>query len=146
MNDFTRNVTGAIQGLIDDSKLVDKLCDLLETERINLVKVVTDLDNSANTGIATIEEIKEVTYAVEKANSNINDARYHAEDVRDQAEEAIGYCDEAETRVNDATNITGQWGTKIKELEEVKVEADTEVEKKAPAKKLMNNFQAHNQQ
>ena len=53
-------VRGAIQGLIDDSKLVDKLCDLLETERINLVKVVTDLDNPANTGIATIEQIKEV--------------------------------------------------------------------------------------
>ena len=139
-------VRGAIQGLIDDSKLVDKLCDLLETERINLVKVVTDLDNPANTGIATIEQIKEVIYAVKQASTYISDARYSAEESKDQAYNAVNECDDADTNINDATHITGQWETKIKELEEVKVEADTEVEKKAPAKKLMNNFQAHNQQ
>ena len=139
-------VRGAIQGLIDDSKLVDKLCDLLETERINLVKVVTDLDNPANTGIATIEQIKEVIYAVKQASTYISDARYSAEESKDQAYNAVNECDDADTNINDATNITGQWETKIKELEEVKVEADTEVEKKATAKKLMNNFQAHNQQ
>ena len=139
-------VRGAIQGLIDDSKLVDKLCDLLETERINLVKVVTDLDNPANTGIATIEQIKEVIYAVKQASTYISDARYSAEESKDQAYNAVNECDDADTNINDATHITCQWETKIKELEEVKVEADTEVEKKAPAKKLMNNFQAHNQQ
>ena len=139
-------VRGAIQGLIDDSKLVDKLCDLLETERINLVKVVTDLDNPANTGIATIEQIKEVIYAVKQASTYISDARYSAEESKDQAYNAVNECDDADTNINDATHITDQWETKIKELEEVKVEADTEVEKKAPAKKLMNNFQAHNQQ
>ena len=120
-------VRGAIQGLIDDSKLVDKLCDLLETERINLVKVVTDLDNPANTGIATIEQIKEVIYAVKQASTYISDARYSAEESKDQAYNAVNECDDADTNINDATNITGQWETKIKELEEVKVEADTEV-------------------
>ena len=139
-------VRGAIQGLIDDSKLVDKLCDLLETERINLVKVVTDLDNPANTGIATIEQIKEVIYAVKQASTYISDARYSAEESKAQAYNAVSECDDADDCINDATHITDQGETKIKELEEVKVEADTEVEKKAPAKKLMNNFQAHNQQ
>ena len=120
-------VRGAIQGLIDDSKLVDKLCDLLETERINLVKVVTDLDNPANTGIATIEQIKEVIYAVKQASTYISDARYSAEESKDQAYNAVSECDDADDCINDATHITDQWETKIKELEEVKVEADTEV-------------------
>ena len=56
-NKITRE---AIQGLIDDSKMIDALCVLLETERINLVKVVTDLDNSKSTGVATLEEIEAV--------------------------------------------------------------------------------------
>ena len=139
-------IRGAIQGLINDSKMIDELCDLLETERINLVKVVTDLDNSKSTGVATIEEIKEVIHAVEEAGREIQNARYSAEEAKDQAYNAVSECDDADTYINDATNITNQWEAKIKELEKVKVEADKEAVKKAPAKKLMNNFQAHNEQ
>ena len=38
-------VRQCVQGLIDDSKMIDDLCKKLDTERINLVKVVDDLDS-----------------------------------------------------------------------------------------------------
>ena len=111
-----------------------------------IVEILDKIENFKSTGIATIEEIKEVTHAVKTAETLISDARYSAEEAKDQAYSVVSECDNAEGYINDAKDITNQWETKIKELEEVKVEADTEEEKKAPAKKLMNNFQAHNQQ
>ena len=131
-------IRGAVQGLIDDSKLVDKIADKLDCHR---AEILDKLDNSANTGIATIEQIKEVIYAVKQASNYISDARYSAEEAKDQAYNAVNECDDADTNINDATHITGQWERKIEELEEVKVEADKEVVKKAPAKKISNSNQ-----
>ena len=126
-------IRGAVQGLIDDSKLVDKIAEKLDCHR---TEILDKLDNSANSGIATIEQIKEVIYAVKQVSNYVSDARYSAEEAKDQADNAVSECDNADTNINDATYITRQWETKIKELEEVKEEADEEVEKKAPAKKL----------
>jgi len=131
---------GAVQRLIDDSKLVDKIADKLDCHR---AEILNKLDNSANTGIATIEQIKEVIYAVKQASTYIGDARYSAEEAKDQAYNAVNECDSADTNINDATHIAFQWETKINELEEVKDEADTEENnlKKAPAKKISNSNQ-----
>jgi hypothetical protein len=125
-------VRGAIQGLIDDSKIIDKLCDKLDCKRTEIL----DKIDSRGEDIATIEQIKEVIHAVQKTRTYVSDARYSAEESKDQAYNAVSECDDADAFINDAHHITDQWETKIKELEEVKVEADTEVVKKAPAKKL----------
>jgi len=125
-----RIVRGAIQGLINDSKMIDELCHLLETERINLVKVVTDLDNSENTGIATIEEIEAVISAVENGLEKVQDAKYTVEEIESHADNAKYDCDNAETYLEDANGITREWKAEIKAMEEAKkeeVEADTEV-------------------
>ena len=131
-------IRGAVQELIDDSKLVDKIAEKLDCHR---TEILDKLDNSANSGIATIEQIKEVIYAVKQVSNYVSDARYSAEEAKDQADNAVSECDNADTNINDATYITRQWETKIKELEEVKEEADEEVEKKAPAKKISNSNQ-----
>jgi len=128
-------IRGAIQGLIDDSKIVDKIATKLDCNRAEILDKVED---SAKTGIATIEEIKEVIHAVKQTRTYVCDARYSAEEAKDQAYNAVSECDDADTYINDAHHVTDQWETKIKELEEVKVEADTEVVKKAPAKKTSN--------
>ena len=132
-------IRGAIQGLIDDSKMIDELCDLLETERINLVKVVTDLDNSKSTGVATIEEIKEVISAVENTLENVQNAKYTVEEIESQADNAKHDCDHAETYISDAHQMTTSWKAEINAMEEAKEEAEAD-------KELKNNFQAHNEQ
>ncbi len=135
-------VRGAIQSLIDDSKIIDKLCDKLDCKRTEIL----DKIDSAGDGIATIEQIKKVLRAVDSAESSIQDARYSAEEAYDQSDSCKYNCDDASDYINGIEEITMSWKNKIKELEEIEVEADTEVVKKAPAKKLMNNFQTHNQQ
>ena len=125
-------IRGAIQGLIDDSKIVDKIATKLDCHRSEILDKVEDNFALESEPIATIEEIKEVIHAVERADKRINDARYSAEEAKDQADHTISECDDADSYINDAKNITNAWETKIKELEVVKVEAV----KKAPAKKL----------
>lgn len=128
-------VRGAIQGLIDDSKLVDKIANKLDCNRTEILDKIEDNFALENEPIATIEEIKQVIHAVERAEVRINDTRYSAEEAKDQADNAINEIDRADSYIGDARNITDDWGADIKKLEEVKLKADAEVEKKAPAKK-----------
>ena len=126
-NKITRE---AIQGLIDDSKMIDALCVLLETERINLVKVVTDLDNSKSTGVATLEEIEAVIKYVEKASCNIENAKYCMEEIEGQVDNAKYDFENAETYLEDATGVTKEWRASIKEMEEAKKEEEITEEQK----------------
>ena len=128
-------VRGAIQGLINDSKLVDKIANKLDCNRIEILDKIEDNFALESKPIATIEEIKQVIHAVERAEVRINDTRYSAEEAKDQADNAINEIDRADSYIGDARNITDDWGADIKKLEEVKLKADAEVEKKAPAKK-----------
>ena len=128
-------VRGAIQGLIDDSKLVDKIATKLDCHRTEILDKIEDNFALKNEPIATIEEIKQVIHAVEKAETGINDARYSAEEAKDQADNAVNECDNADSYIGDAKSITDNWGADIKKLEETEVDADAEVEKKAPAQK-----------
>ena len=141
-------VREAIQGLIDDSKTIDALCVLLETERINLVRVVTDLDNQEKEGIATIDEIKQVLKAVDYAETSIESAKCNAEKSYDNSDNCKYNCADAEDYISGVSHIAEAWESKIKAIEEVNKEEDINENKlpKAPAKKLVNNFQAHNQQ
>ena len=120
-------IRGAIQGLIDDSKLVDKIANKLGCNRVEILDKVDDNFALESEPIATIDEIKEVIHAVQRAETSISDARYSSEEAKDQADNSISECDNADTYIGDAGNITNVWETKIRELEAVKVEADTEV-------------------
>ena len=137
-------IRGAIQGLIDDSKIIDKLCDKLDCKRTEILDKVEDNFALESEPIATIEQIKEVIYAVKQVSTYISDARYSAEEAKDQAYNAVSECDDADTNINDATHITGQWETKIKELEEVKVETYTEVTEEQKEINNSNQYQTIN--
>ena len=135
-------VRGAIQGLIDDSKTIDKVCKKLGCNRIG---ILDEIDNGLayrSEEIATIDEIKEVIHAVEKAETSISDAHYNSEEAKDQADNSIRECENATQWVEDAKGITSVWEDKIKAIEEANTDTDTdkEVVKKAPAKKLMNTY------
>ena len=92
----------------------------------------------------TIDEIKEVIHAVQRAETSISDARYSSEEAKDQADNSISECDNADTYIGDAGNITNVWETKIRELEAVKVEADTEVTEEQKEINNSNQYQAIN--
>ena len=136
---------GAIQGLIDDSKTIDALCVLLETERINLVRVVTnlfDLDIQEGEEIATIDEIKQVLRAVDNAKLSIDDAKYNAEESYDNSDNCKYNCADAEDYISGISHIAEAWNSKIKAIEEANEEEDINENKlpKAPAKKTMNTY------
>ena len=52
-------VRGAIQGLIDDSKLVDKIATKLDCHRTEILDKIEDNFALESKPIATIEEIKQ---------------------------------------------------------------------------------------
>ena len=137
-------IRGAVQGLIDDSKLVDKIANKLDCNRVEILDKIDDNFALESEPIATIDEIKEVIHAVQRAETSISDARYSSEEAKDQADNSISECDNADTYIGDAGNITNVWETKIRELEAVKVEADTEVTEEQKEINNSNQYQAIN--
>ena len=151
-------IRGAIQGLIDDSKTIDRICNKLGCERSKILDIIDDNFAFESEPVATTEEIKEVIDSVRRVDKYIVEARYSAEEAKDQTDTAISECDSASDYINDAVHMVNKWESRLKEekaeAEERNAEADqmemdsesNAYNKKAPAKKLMNNFQAHNQQ
>ena len=131
-------VRGAIQGLIDDSKLVDKIAAKLDCKRTEIL----DKIDSRGEGFATIEEIKAVLKAVDSAESSIQDAKYNAEESYDNSDNCKYNCDDAHDYIGGVSHITEAWNIKIKAIEEANEEEDINENNlpKAPAKKLMNTY------
>ena len=77
-------VRECVQGLIDDSKMIDRLCESLETERINLEKVITDLAS------------KPVNIDIQNARSSADEAKYEAGYADDSCMEGEQYISDAE--------------------------------------------------
>jgi len=97
-------VRQCVQGLIDDSKMIDTLCEQLETERINLVKVVTDLDKG---GIAfnIDKDIKSLKDSLNSAINSAQDASMYADNARCEADNANDSAGYANDYLDDAQNI-----------------------------------------
>ena len=95
-----------VQGLIDDSKMIDELCEKLETERINLVKVVDDLDSKKGGLDLTWfnEKMTEIGRALESATDSIQNARSNTDEAKSSASYADDNCMEGEGYIDDAKN------------------------------------------
>ena len=120
-------VRQCVQGLIDDSKLIDTLCTQLETERYNLVKVITDLnDNSA--GLNHRDAIDDLMDEVRKVQRKVQDAQGCAEEAKSQADYA---CDEAGNAEDECDSVLDMCRDIIKDIEskEVKEEEVSEEQK-----------------
>jgi hypothetical protein len=115
-----------VQGLIDDSKMIDDLCEKLDCHRTEILAKIEDSFALESEPIATIDQIKEVISSVKSARSYINDARYSAEEASSQTSNAIRECEDAETYIDDALNVTERWEIAIKQIAEPKEETTEE--------------------
>ena len=121
-------VRQCVQGLIDDSKMIDTLCEQLETERINLVQVVTDLDKG---GIAfdIDKDINKLMKALANANDSVQDASMYADNARSEADNAndsagyaSDYMDDAHTAMRDIEKAIDESKTEERYQEDVSEE------------------------
>ena len=120
-------VRQCVQGLIDDSKLIDTLCTQLETERYNLVKVITDLnDNSA--GLNHRNLIDDLMNEIREVQSKVQGAQGCAEEAKSQADYA---CDEAGDADDTCDSVLEMCRKLIKDIDskEVKEEEVSEEQK-----------------
>ena len=136
-------VRGALQGLIDDSKIVDKLCNKLDCHRTEVLDKVNDnFALETDTFPITIEEIKQ-------ARSILNDLVCKAQDSKSQVDYALDEARDTEDLASDLEYKFDHWNSLIKEHEEsqkepvIEPEVENENIPKVPAKKLpANNIQA----
>ena len=100
-------VRECVKGLIDDSNMIDDLCQQLKTERINLVKVIADLDSKpANIDITWFnEKITEIGTTLKSATDAIQNARSSADEAKYEAGYADDSCMEGEQYISDAEDI-----------------------------------------
>lgn len=116
-------VRQCVQGLIDDSKLIDTLCTQLETERYNLVKVITDLDNSNSGGFNHRDAIDDLMEEVRKVQSKIQDAQGCADEAKSQADYAVDEANDAEYKCDTVLDMCRDL---IKDIESKEVKEEIE--------------------
>ena len=110
-------VRQCVQGLINDSKLIDELCDLLETERINLVRVVTDLDKEKAYDTITREDLVQIKNDIIDATRQVQDAQGSADYAKDEARNAYDYAQDAEYKLDELRSSVTEMLDKLPEEE-----------------------------
>ena len=110
-------VRQCVQGLINDSKLIDELCDLLETERHNLVKVVTDLDKEKAYDTITRKDLVQIKNDIIDATRQVQDAQGSADYAKDEARNAYDYAQDAEYKLDELRSSVTEMLDKIPEEE-----------------------------
>ena len=110
-------VRQCVQGLINDSKLIDELCDLLETERHNLVKVVTDLDKEKAYDTITRKVLVQIKNDIIDATRQVQDAQGSADYAKDEARNAYDYAQDAEYKLDELRSSVTEMLDKLPEEE-----------------------------
>ena len=135
-------VRGALQGLIDDSKIVDKLCKKLGCHRTEVLDKVND-----NFALET-DAFPITKEEVERAKSILDDLIYKTQESKSQVDYALDEAKDAEDLASDLEYKFDHWNTLIREHEESKepVTLEPEIENedilKVPAKEVSaNNIQ-----
>ena len=105
-------VRQCVQGLIDDSKMIDDLCKKLDTERINLVKVVDDLDSGSS--LTHRDQLDDIMDEVRKVQSKIQDAQGCADEAKSQADYAVDEANDADYKCD---SVLDMCRTLIKDIE-----------------------------
>ena len=99
-------VRECVQGLINDSKIVDKLCDELDCHRTEIFeKVVANSSSKNNIDLTWFnEKMIEIGRSLESATSAMQDARCNADNAKYEAGYADDNCMEGEGYIDDAKN------------------------------------------
>jgi hypothetical protein len=130
-------VRECVQGLINDSKIIDKLCDSLDCHRTEILeKVVTNSNSKSNIDLTWFnEKMIEIGRSLESASSAMQDARCNADNAKYEAGYADENCMEGEGYIDDAKNTFRDMRTALEDAsniedatqneETVKVTVDT---------------------
>jgi len=113
-------VRECVQGLINDSKLVDTLCEELDTERYNLVKVITDLDN--NGGVNHRDAIDDIMDKVRDLQNRVQSSASEADSAKDYANNAYNEANDADY---DCDGVLDACRDLIKDIESKEVKEET---------------------
>ena len=134
-------VRQCVQGLIDDSKLIDTLCTQLDTERYNLVKVITDLDNRGF--VNHRDAIDDLMDEVRNVQSKIQDARGNADEAKSQADYACDDADDADYKCDSVLEMCRKLIKDIdsKEVKEEEIEQTQYKEVSEEQKEIDNSNQ-----
>tara|TARA_R100000234_G_scaffold96268_1_gene64566 strand:+ start:1523 stop:1930 length:408 start_codon:yes stop_codon:yes gene_type:complete len=99
-------VRECVQGLINDSKIVDKLCDSLDCHRTEILeKVETNSNSKSNIDLTWFnEKMIEIGRSLESATNAMQDARCNADNAKYEAGYADDNCMEGEGYIDDAKN------------------------------------------
>ena len=127
-------IRGAIQGLIDDSKIVDKLSAKLDCERTEILEKVNDnfaLESSADE-VVTLEDLKVVIECVQSALNSIEDTYSDADEAYSYADNAKYNADNAKDYIEDAQRKLDNWKLDLEESKNVEETSEATI---APAKK-----------
>ena len=110
-----------VQGLIDDSKIVDKLCDSLDCYRTEILeKVETNSNNKSNIDLTWFnEKMTEIGRALESAYNSMQDARCNADNAKYEAGYADDNCMEGEGYIDDAKNAFRDMQTALEEASSI---------------------------
>ena len=107
-------VRGALQGLIDDSKIVDKLCKKLDCHRTEVLDKVND-----NFALET-DTFPITKKEVDRARKLLDEVVYKTQEVKSQADYAVDEAREAEDLASDLEYRFEEWNTWIRQHEESK--------------------------
>ena len=100
-------VRECVQGLINDSKIVDKLSKLLDCHRTELEEKIVALQGNANNNISLdtmkslLNTVKDLQYKVESAQSYADEAKSQADYAMDEASDADYKCDKVIESIED---------------------------------------------
>ena len=134
-------VRQCVQGLINDSKLIDELCDLLETERHNLVKVVTDLDKEKAYDTITRKDLVQIKNDIIDATRQVQDAQGSADYANDEARNAYDYAQDAEYKLDELRSSVTEMLDKLpeEEIEQSQYQEAEEAQEVTEEQKEINN-------
>jgi hypothetical protein len=101
--------------------MIDDLCEKLETERINLVKVIDDLDSKKGGLDLTWfnEKMIEMGKSLESAYNSMQDARCNADNAKYEAGYADDNCMEGEGYIDDAKNTFRDMRTALEDANNI---------------------------
>ena len=132
-------VREAIQGFIDDSKIVDKLSAILDCHRTEILGKVNDnfaLESSADE-VVTLEDLKVAIECVQSALNSIEDTYSDADEAYSYADNAKYNADNAKDYIEDAQRKLDNWKFNLEEPKNVEETSETT---KAPASKSSSNM------
>jgi len=124
-----------VQGLINDSKMIDEICEKYRVEREHIIAMIDGFySESHKSNKETIditwfnEKMIEIGKSLSNASNAIDDVRSNADNAKYEASYAYDNCDDAEGYLDDAKNTFRDMQTELEKAESNNIEDATQNE------------------